>query len=175
MKKAISLIIAVAFIALLSAGGYLIYKKGFSDGYSEGIANFDYSPNRPVSMREDIIGNFYKKDYPLLDLYFNKGENCVIVDRCLVVDKEVIKIIDHPDEIEYSKDALSVITYPIGRGYTVDASLEVYKDGELVKQIPYYGIEITDKDFSSKFRKVSRKQAEKIVGCPLAPVCENWP
>ena len=113
-----------------------------------------------------------KVDYPLLDIYFSEEDKWIILNAVgLYQGNEEFLVISGRDGsfIEWMKEYMRVLTFPVGRGITPDGLILVYKNGKLIKNIPYGDIHIVNKDFEDAFQKVNREDILVPETYELAP------
>ena len=110
-------------------------------------------------------------DYPLADCYFDNSAQWVVINRTnLFSEKENIAIITRAQDIEHIKESLVLTTFPVGRGTTPEGYLYVYKNGVLVKDVPYLSCTISDPVLQRAFRPATMQEAEVLIGAKLPPV-----
>lgn len=110
-------------------------------------------------------------DFPLIDIDFSKDDDWLIVDRNSWTTKNAcLRIIEDCSEFDKIKQQLLVRTFISGRGTTPEGAICVYKNDELVKQIPYVSIVYEGQTLTRKFVTVSEKTIECIVDVELVPL-----
>jgi len=112
-----------------------------------------------------------KIDYPLIEINFDGGSDWVVVKRDNLFQKEVFSIIDDETELQYNKEFMYVFTFPTGRGTTPNGIIYIYRDGSLVKEVPYTEISFEKQTLENLFRDISEKElCEVINGILPSPI-----
>ena len=157
LKKFI--IILICFLLLISSS-YISYEKGKKDAK----ASIKVLPAENTE-------NFCMPHYPLIDIYFDENNQWTVINReNLFTDDESFSIIQNPSLIEMNKEFIILNSFPVGRGTTPSGKLYVYKNSELIKEIPYSKCRITSKILKENFFNVSMEQAENLINSKFPPL-----
>jgi len=174
MSKKTDTIIIIVFVAIL------FYFIGYAMHFV-GKNNVDTAPNItngiydiPRDEIEKMLGYpsihiYYddvecKIDYPLIDVYFDNDNDWIVLksDKITSGNPE-FSIIRNASSVEYIKDKISVLTFPVGKGTTEDGNISIFKNGVLFKAVPYIEAYISDENLNNLFEKVSRTEIADLL------------
>ena len=106
-----------------------------------------------------------KIDYPLIDVAFDDETQLVVIIRDgLFTNNEKILISQNTQCLQINKENLSVLTFPVGRGTTPLGIVYVFKNGELIREIPYTEIKFENDDIKNGFEISCEEHVQKLIG-----------
>ena len=152
----------ITFGSLIIITNFFSYYIGFNNGRETKNIQFN-----------DLDGNdlFLKIDYPLIDIYFNSESEWLVIDRSKIfTDHEVFNIIQNSQELEFYKEWIKLLTFPVGRGTTPNGYLYIYKDKYLIRAIPYFEIYFENENIKKTFQQSSKNEIENILKNKLQPM-----
>ena len=162
MKKIIFVLI-VGFLLLATIACCFSYKLGFNSGINKATKtenNIDFESN-------NVFG---KIDYPLIEINFSPGNEWLVIDReALFTEKEIFRIIQNSQYLQLNSESLQVITFPVGRGTTPNGIIYVYKDGILIKEVPYIEAYFESDVLKNAFQQVTKEKVQEIIKSELPP------
>jgi len=109
----------------------------------------------------DILG---KIDYPLIDIYFDSNDDWVILksEKNPVGDTDFY-IIKDGSSVEWFKEKMSILTFPVGRGTTEQGNIYVFKNYVLLKETPFLEIYISDDGLNNLFEKATKDEIDALL------------
>jgi len=160
-KNTVLLNIIIVLIAIIICSFiycFHIYRKNISINNNKKVVDCEIN---------NILGKF---DYPLIDIYFDNDNEWLVIDRkYLFTSQEMFYTIQKSRELELSKEWLKIITFPVGRGTTPNGIIYVYKDKNLIKEVPYLEIYYETKLIMNLFKQVTKNEIENIINNELPP------
>ena len=133
----------------------------FAFGYWLGHNHIKSNQNNNKTKTSDIVG---KIDYPLIDINFDNESEWVIINRNnLFTEQETFNVAQNNNTLQLTKENLSVITFPVGRGTTPNGIIYVYKNGKLVKEVPYIEVMFENESLTESFLKMTKEEVENLI------------
>ncbi|MDR2207877.1 MAG: hypothetical protein LBE22_02745 [Azoarcus sp.] len=161
MKKVVVMFsIGLIFV---SVTGYFSYCLGFNNGMIK-----ETKAECPVCFEgSDVFG---KIDYPLIEIIFDTESEWLVIDRSgLFTEHEVFSISQSSQDLQFNKEDLRVLTFPEGRGTTPKGIIYVYKDGVLIKRVPYIESHFESDALKDAFQQVTKDEVEIMIKSKLPP------
>jgi hypothetical protein len=159
VKKSISLLIAGILIMVVTCS--VFYYLGFIFGAKK-VTNINQANDVVIS---DVFG---RVDYPLVDIFFDSESKWLVIDRSsLLTDSEKFKISQDSLDLQFNKECLKLVTFPVGRGTTPMGIVYVYKDEILVREIPYIEAYYKNEGIEKAFRPAEKSEIESILSREL--------
>ena len=156
MKRTVA-ILTSAFLMIGMVASYVSYRAGFEEGI-----------DAKVNVENQTDSVFGKIDYPLIDIAFDSQSKWVVINRSgLFTEQEMIAAAQDAQKLRQCSEGLRVLTFPVGRGTTPNGVIYVYKDGVLVKEVPYLEAVFEDNTLKDAFKQMEKKQAEQLIGTQL--------
>lgn len=157
MKKIFILLLAL--ILLTGCGEVTDMTVGLSEHPGEGI---------PLYTEDDSILSRY--DYPLLDVAFTDGASWAVIIQTDLWNEggETVFLSQNAAELSLVQEYIRVLTFPVGRGTTPEGCLSIYKEKELIKEVPFINIEFADASIRELFYKTTREDIEKTLEITLS-------
>ena len=110
-------------------------------------------------------------DYPLIEFGFARGHEWIVINRPeweRYGDDEMLQVISDGQGLQFASNTLSVWAFPNGRGTTPDGVIYVYKDGVLVKEVPYIDeVCFEDEMLKEMFEPKTRQAVEAMIQSEL--------
>lgn len=108
-------------------------------------------------------------DYPLLEYYFDERDQWVLVNRVDMFGKDYCEVCRDPQALRAARACYRITTDPVGLGVTPTGNIHLYKNGKLIKDIPYDTYDIQDKTIAGNFQQMPVTQVEKLLKTKLPP------
>ena len=154
MKKTIFILFAGLLIAAVLSG--LGYYLGFNDGTAK-VTNAE----KPIDVDPILIS---RVTYPLIDIFFDDESDWLVIDRNhLFTENESFNVIQNSKELQFNKEWLRVLTFPVGRGTTPNGIIYVYKDSKLIREVPYIEVHFGSEELRNAFRQLARNSIERLI------------
>jgi len=158
LKKLIIVLFTVAI------AGYTGYFLGFNKCIYEKIG----IENSVTFENSNVTG---KIDYPLIDIDFSIENEWIVINRTeLFTEKESLGIIQNARDLRLNTENLRILTFPLGRGITPNGVIYIYRDGEIVKEVPYIEMHFESEVLKNMFQQKTKMEVEAIINSVLPPV-----
>ncbi|MDR2578871.1 MAG: hypothetical protein LBC70_08735 [Chitinispirillales bacterium] len=134
--------------------------------------SFNGNAEKKTENADDVLGKIH---HPLIDIPFmsatNENSDWLIINHSnLFTDDERFEIIQGRGAfLHFDTEHLKVITFPRGRGTTPNGVIYVFRNGILIRDVPYWEIYITSTFLTNEFRQVTRVEIEEIINSKLPP------
>jgi hypothetical protein len=155
------ILIAVILLFIICFGAIYLNRNVLSEKSSKDIS----AEESTVAEENDFLKYI---DYPLLDEYFLGNDDWIfVIDDGTEDDK--CKVITDKNVLETVKTEIVLNTFPVGRGTSPEGRVCLYRNGELIKNVPYIKITYTIEDFFEKTQAsdYSRGEIEKMYNITL--------
>lgn len=163
MKPKKRIIIDISIMVLLILCNYFAFNLGLNKGkeYKTNITSKgDNIINDASFVKSDSP---IKTDYPLIDVYFNKNDSWLLLNcENYLGANDNYEMITDTEILESFKEYLSVDTFPVGRGITPKGKIFILKDGKVLKEVPYFKVEI-DSELKKEFKKVKKTEVIDFI------------
>ena len=131
---------------------------------------FTKGKNKTIQIKE-CENTFIKIDYPLIDIFFTSDDKWLLIDRSkMFTDNEKFNVIENSQELEFYKEWIKLFTFPVGRGTTPNGMVYIYKNKDLIKEIPYLEIRLENENVKKSFKKLTIDEIEKDFRIKLPPI-----
>jgi hypothetical protein len=159
IKNTFKYIIILSIAAILCFSFYHIgYKNGGINALATGTIDYD---------AYKTIG---KIDYPLIEVAFGNGSEWLVIDLPIILYEQAnIKTSQNSALLDFYKDKLRVLTFPVGRGTTPNGIICIYKNGMLIKYVPYLEIYFDSNELENSFQSLPKDEVEALIIDELPP------
>jgi hypothetical protein len=158
-KNLVFILIILLIIAIASCSSYYL-------GISVGIAHAKTEESENFALYD-----VFRVDYPLIEIGFINECEWLLIDRAnLFTSQEKYSIIQQNKELQFGKEWLWVLTFPSARGITPKGVVYIYKDGILIKEVPYYEVYCESESLKNAFQEVTKAKIEEMINKELPPI-----
>ena len=153
--KILKILIAILIVMAIP---YFTYHYSYNRGYYRAVTDNTFEQHSSQAIR----------DYPFVDIYFDKDSDWLIVNRQnLFTDNELFSIIQDAKIIEANKEFFYVNIFPVGRGVTPTGEIYIYRNGELIKSVPYLDFVVLSQMLKDKFKDVNEGYIHNLLKADL--------
>ena len=153
MKK----IVIILFIVALCTFSYLL-----------GFFINSHSSDEKVTHKNNSNEVLIKADYPLIEMPITSNDEWFVIIRSdLFSENEKFAVCDNEECLNFNKENLMISTFPAGRGTTPNGVVYIYRNNELVKQIPFIEVFFENNIFKDEFENAKQEDIEKLINMPL--------
>ena len=121
-----------------------------------------------VTQKDNPNETLTKDDYPLIEMSITSNDEWFVIIRSDLFSKdEKFAVCDDEECLSFNKENLVISTFPVGRGTTPNGVVYIYRNNELVKQIPFIEVRFENNIFKDEFENAKKEDIEKLINMSL--------